>query len=144
MTSGIDEPYELEVFLPPCPTSSAWFGRRPSGPASGKPLWRFARQLDQARRAHSAADAHGDHGIATLATFELVQRGGDLTGAGGSQRVPDGDGAAVDVHPVERQAQLTQAVDGLRGERLVHLVEIDLVDLEAGLGQELSHGRHGA
>src|SRR6267154_415648 len=50
----------------------------------------------------------------------------DLAGAGGAERVAERDGAAVDVDPVRREAELADAVEGLRGECLVQLVDVDV------------------
>ena len=54
------------------------------------------------------------------------------------------DGATVGVHLGGVDAQLTHAVDSLRGEGLVDLEDIDVRDLEAILGEQLADGRHRA
>ena len=58
--------------------------------------------------------------------------------------VADGDGAAVDVDLAHVEAQLTGHGDGLGGEGLVGLDEVDIVDGHAGLGHGLTGGGHGA
>src|SRR5512144_1033473 len=88
--------------------------------------------FDEAGGAHTTAHAHRDDGVLALAALELVQRRRDLARARTAERVPERDGAPVDVDAVLRQPELAQAVERLRRERLVDLVEIDLVDLEAG------------
>src|SRR5215471_4914847 len=80
------------------------------------PERRSARAFDEAGGAHAAADAHRDDGVAALAAFELVQRGRNLPRAGRTERVAEGDRAAVDVHTLRRQAELALAVERLRGE----------------------------
>ena len=67
------------------------------------------------------------------------QRAGDA-GAGHAERVADGDGAAVDVELVEVDAQVAVARDDLRGERLVDLDQVDVVDGHAGALQRLLRG----
>ena len=60
-----------------------------------------------------------------------MQRGHDA-GAGHAERVAEGDGAAVDVELVPRDAELVADGHDLRGERLVDLDEVDVVDGHAG------------
>src|SRR5262252_1699435 len=97
------------------------------------PERRSAGAFNEAGRAHPAADAHRDDGVAALPALQLVQGGGDLAGARRAERVPERDRAAVHVHALGRQAQLALAVERLRRERLVDLEQVDLIDLEAGL-----------
>ena len=52
------------------------------------------------------------------------------------------DRAAVDVQPLRIDRQLLQAREHLRGERLVQLDEIDLIERQAGQLQHLSDRRH--
>ena len=54
------------------------------------------------------------------------------------------DRAAVDVQPVGIDRQLLQAGEHLRGERLVQLDEIDLIERQAGQLQHLADRRHRA
>ena len=54
------------------------------------------------------------------------------------------DRAAVDVQPLGIDRQLAQAREHLRGERLVQLDEIDLVERQAGQLQHLPDRRHRA
>jgi hypothetical protein len=54
--------------------------------------------------------------------------------------VADRDRAAVDVHPVRRDAEPLLAVQRLDRERLVELPEIDVVDAEAGAFEQPRHG----
>jgi hypothetical protein len=54
------------------------------------------------------------------------------------------DGAAVHVHPVPVQTELADDDEALRGEGLVQLHEVDLVDIDAGPLEKLSHCRDGA
>ena len=63
-----------------------------------------------------------------------VQTTTTLTAA---QRMPQRDGAAVQVHLLERDAELLDAVDRLARERLVDLEEVDLLLREPRLLQHL-------
>src|SRR4051794_18726555 len=64
----------------------------------------------------SAADAQGDQSRPHPPPLELVERGAEEHGAGGSQRMAEGDGAAVDVHPLGCDAQVAHRLQGDDGE----------------------------
>ena len=68
---------------------------------------------------------------------EAVEQRGRDPGAGHAERVPEGDRAAVDVELVDVDAELAVGRDHLRGERLVDLDEVDVVDRHAGARQRL-------
>ena len=69
----------------------------------------------------------------------VEQRAGDA-GAGHAERVADRDRAAVHVELVDVDAQVAVAGDDLRGERLVDLDQVDVVDGHPGPGQRLLGG----
>src|SRR5690606_29500992 len=101
-----------------------------------------AADFEQTGGAHAAADAHAHDAVALAAPAELVQqRGGELR-ARAPERVPEGDGAAVDVELVCRDAELALAVHGLSREGLVDLEQVDVVDLQARLREQLADGGH--
>ena len=56
----------------------------------------------------------------------------------------DGDGTAVDVEPLHRNAELALAIQSLRGKGLVQLPQGDVFDLEARTLEQAGHGEHGA
>ena len=56
-------------------------------------------------------------------------------GAGHAERVADGDRAAVDVEPVEVDAEVLVGRHDLGGEGLVDLDQVDVADAHAGVGQ---------
>src|SRR4051794_12500668 len=92
---------------------------RPSGSAEA---------FEDRRHTLAATDAH------RLETERLVlelqpvdQRAGDAR-AGHAERVADGDRTAVHVEAVDVDAELLVRRDHLRGERLVDLDEVDVVD----------------
>src|SRR5262245_4670963 len=55
--------------------------------------------FEDARRAHSAADAHRDHSVASLAALHLVNQRGRKLRPRAAERVAERDRAAVDVQP---------------------------------------------
>src|SRR6187402_2136234 len=61
------------------------------------------QRLENTRGAHAGADAHGHHAVLLFATAQAVDQRGGADGAGGTQRVTEGDGAAerVDLGRVE-------------------------------------------
>jgi hypothetical protein len=62
--------------------------------------------LEDACGAHAAADAHGDHAVAAVATLHLVHELDGELGAGRAHRVAEGDRAAVDVGLLQVHADL--------------------------------------
>ena len=80
------------------------------------------------------ADTHGCDRVTGTAVGELESSGQSQPGTTHPQRMTQGDRAAVgvDVLGVVRQAQLTQDGKRLRGERLVQLDDVDVVDPPAG------------
>src|SRR2546425_291299 len=115
--------------------SRAWAERRCASGRSG--------HLEQARRAHAAADAHGADDVARAAALALDERVADHARAAHAVRMADGDGAAVDVQLLHRDSELVAAVDHLHGERLVQLPEIDLAHRDAGALEQARHGEDG-
>src|SRR5215510_482091 len=75
--------------------------------------------FENARRAHSAADAHCDHSVASLAALHLVKQRGRQFRARAAERVAERDRAAVDVQPFEIEVQFLNDRQSLRGEGLV-------------------------
>ena len=100
--------------------------------------------FDDGGDAHAAADAQRGQGALQVAALELVERGAEDHRAGRAERVPHGDGAAVDVHDLVRDLHVLHEAHGDRGERLVDFVEVDLFLLEACLRERLPGGGHGA
>src|SRR5438874_8172986 len=98
---------------------------RPGRPGRSSFTCPLLRDLEQGRRAHAAADAHGAHDIARAATLALDERVANHAGTAHAVRMADRDGAAVDVELLHRDSELVSAVDHLHGERFVQLPEID-------------------
>lgn len=92
----------------------------------------------------AAANTHGDQAIALVQAAQRVCQLGDEDDSGGSHRVAVRHGAAVDVGLFGGKAELVLHGDGLRGEGLVGLDEVDVVQREPGLLQCLRHRSDGA
>src|SRR5437867_2859694 len=101
----------------------------------------LAVRLEEPRGALTAPDAHRDHAVARLAAQQLVGDGADHARAGHAERVTDRDRAAVDVELGRIEAETIAAVDDLRGERLVQLPHVDVVDLQTVAHEELGQDR---
>src|SRR4051812_543337 len=95
--------------------------------------------LEQSRRAHTAADAHGDDDIFGTAALALDERMASEPRARHPVRMADRDGAAVHVDQLVRNAELVLAIKHLDRERLVQLPQPDVVDGEPETFHELGH-----
>src|SRR5438094_7693925 len=67
------------------------------------------------------------------ALLERVEQSHHQAGTGGAERMPEGDGAAVDIHPVPVPLQRLAVGDNLRGESLIDLQQIPICEAGAGL-----------
>src|SRR5690606_25614306 len=95
-------------------------------------------------RAHAAADAHGDHGALDAAALAFLEDVAGHARAAHAEGVADGDGAAVDVVLLRVDAERVAAVDALRGEGLVQLPKVDVVNLQPVPLQEARDREHRA
>src|SRR5688572_32364771 len=86
--------------------------------------------LEQPRRTHPAADAHGHDHVTNAAAPPLDQRMSHEPRSAHAERVPDSDRAAVDVEPLVVDPETIATVERLHGEGLVQLPEPDIVDAE--------------
>ena len=59
---------------------------------------------------------------------------------GRADRMPDRDGAAIDVDPVGADAEITHGLDGNCGERLVDLDQVQVRDSAPGLAKRAGDG----
>src|SRR5579862_902830 len=91
--------------------------------------------LDRQRHAHAAADAQTREPLVGVSADHLVQQRDEYAAAGCANRMPDGDRAAIDVDLRGVPAHLAIDADGLRGERLVDLHQIELLVCPARLAQ---------
>src|SRR3954452_13108568 len=88
--------------------------------------------FERERYALPHADAHGGKRALATALLQAVDRGQRNARARHSERMPERDRAAVgiDVVGVIGDAELPQAGETLRGERLVDLDQVEIADLE--------------
>src|SRR3954469_3048674 len=87
--------------------------------------------LKNSCRAHAAAHAHGHNAILALAAFQLTNDGGRQLGSGASQRMSECDCAAVRIDLAQVETKLLDYRQRLRGERLIQLENVDLLQPEA-------------
>src|SRR5438034_5165181 len=73
---------------------------------------------------------------------QLVRQRQDDPGAAHTDRVPQADAPTVHVEPVTVELQLAFARDDLRGEGLVDLDPLEVVDRQPGRVQDLLRGGH--
>ena len=89
------------------------------------------------------ADAHGAQGVASAGTLQLVQGGGNQSGAAHAQGMTQGDGSAVRINVVRiiRQTKVPKDRQALGGKGFVQLDDIHLVQGQAGNLQHFAGGR---
>src|SRR5579871_2991965 len=88
--------------------------------------------LDAHRDAHAAADAQRGEALLGVALLHLEQQRGEHARARGADRMSQSDRTAVDVELLGIEAELLADRDGLRGERLVGLDQVEVLDRPAG------------
>lgn len=87
--------------------------------------------LKDSSHTHTSTNAHGgDTDLLTLA-LELGEEGSDLAGTGAAERVTEGDGTTLGVDLLDGGTDLLDGVDGLGGEGLVDLKDVNIVDGQA-------------
>src|SRR5579862_5774475 len=64
------------------------------------------KMLDDARGAHSSADAHGDHAVASVAALQFAHNRSSKLCASAAERMPKCDGAAIGIHLFRVQSGL--------------------------------------
>src|SRR5262249_23344635 len=97
-------------------------------------------RLEQPGGPPAAADAHGDDAPPLLLASQLVEQGPGHPAAGHAVRVADRDRAPVRVELLRVDAEPVAAVDDLGGEGLVQLDDVDVLELHAGVFEQLRHG----
>src|SRR3990167_3207427 len=90
---------------------------------------RTSEDLEHPGGAHATADAHRHAHPLGAAALAFDQRVAGQALARHAVGVAHGDGAAVHVELVVRNAQLVAAADDLHGESFVELPEVDVADL---------------
>ena len=86
--------------------------------------------------------------VTTTDPLQLPHQRGEETRPGGTERMPEGDRPAVDIGPLPEGHRVRATVldpprRGHRGERLVDLEEVDVIDPEPGPRQHLLGGGDG-
>ena len=102
---------------------------------------RYLRHFEQAGRALAAANAHGDDDVFGTTTLAFEQRVANQAGAAHAVRMPNRDGAAIDIEDFHGDAQAVAAVDSLHGKSLVELPQVDVVHLQPFTLQQAWHGK---
>ncbi len=97
--------------------------------------------FEQARRSHTATDAHGDDHVLHTAALALDQRVADHARAAHAVGMANGNSAAIDVEFVVVDTQLIAAVNHLHREGFIQFPQADVADLQAGLLEQLGHGK---
>src|SRR6185436_17322745 len=87
----------------------------------------------------SAAQAERREPVAALPPVQLVEQGRDDPGAAGTDRMTERDRPAVDVDLRPFEAELATVREGLGGERLVDLDEIERLDRQLDPIEEAAH-----
>src|SRR5207245_7406789 len=100
------------------------------------------KALENARGAHAAADAHGNHAITRLAALEFAQNCGGQLRAGAAERMAESNGAAIRIDAGWVETGEANYGKRLRGEGLVQLDDIDLLELQGGQAQRLGNREH--
>src|SRR4051812_33570080 len=98
--------------------------------------------LEQAGRAHTAADAHRGDDVFDAPSLSFDERVTHHASARHSEGMTDGDRTAVDVEALHRDAELVAAVHRLARESFVELPEPDVVHLEAVSLQQARNREH--
>ena len=84
--------------------------------------------LDDRRDPLAHPDAHRGQAVAAAGPAQLVDQHRDQAAAAHPERMAERDRAAVDVDLGRVEAELVDADDRLRGERLVELDQVEVVD----------------
>src|SRR3954467_670373 len=104
----------------------------------------FSNHFEKTRRAHPAADAHRHHHQLRLAPLAFDERMADEARAAHPIGMAEGDGPAIDVESLVRNAHTIAAIDHLDREGFVQLPQVDVFDLLAGVLEELRHREYRA
>src|SRR6185295_6688754 len=90
-----------------------------------------AIDLEQARAALAAADAHRDHAPLGLAPAAFLQDVAGEARARHAEGMADRNRAAIDVVLLGIDAELVTRIEALAGEGFVELPDVDVIDLQA-------------
>src|SRR5918997_797737 len=141
---------------PPCRTRHSMFGWSTAPPSQrggdrNRPLRTrtpaehpalVLQVLEDAGRAHTAADAHGNEAVLRLTALHLVDELDGERGAGGTHGVAERDRPPVNVRLLEVQPNLAHHGQELCRERLIELDKVQVVHREAGYVEHLGDSDH--
>ena len=85
---------------------------------------------------------HANNTHLLICLNHLGQEGGNLPGTGGTNRVSKGNGTSLGVDLGHIQSQFANAVDGLTGEGLVQLENVDITLLDTGVFVQVLNGEN--
>src|SRR4051794_24711134 len=105
---------------------------------------RLLQHLEKPRRAHAAADAHGDDRVLRLAAAAFNQSVAGEARARHAVGMAHRDRAAVDIDLVGVDAELVAAIQHLHRESFVQLPQADVVDGQAMTLEQARHGEYRA
>src|ERR1700730_6099636 len=96
--------------------------------------------FDDRGDAHAAANTHANQRALELAALQFVEHCRDQRSAGGSQWVAHRDGAADDVELLVRHVKVALQAQGHRGEGLIDLDQVDVLDRQPRFGGGFARG----
>src|SRR6185436_1181245 len=126
-----------------CAAASRLPRYEPTAPAPMTATRVTSDALERGRDRSAAAEAQGREAVVALAPAQLVQQGRDDSRSRGADGMAERDGPAVDVDLVPVEAELAPVGDGLRGECLVDLDEVEVADGHVELLEQLADALHG-
>src|SRR5262245_6752089 len=100
--------------------------------------------LEQPRRAHAAADAHGDDRTLCAAAPSFDQDMASHARSAHAKGMADRNRAAVDIETFLGNAEPVAAVEHLTGKGFVELPQVDILHVEALARKQLRNGEHRA
>src|SRR5271170_5098480 len=103
--------------------------------------WGDLEALDDGGDAHAPADTQRGEAVATVAALELIDERAEDHAPGGTEWMPHGDGAPVDVDLLQIEIEVLDKAQHDGGERLVDLDQVEVLDGQAGLPERLAAGR---
>src|SRR5689334_13362455 len=112
-SSSTSSPTHGSVTSPPAGSTA--------GPTGQGRAERRSQPLDDHGHALASTDTHRLEAHGLVGVLQAVQEGGHDAGAGHAEGVSEGDGPAVDVELVVRDAEMAGGGDDLGGESLIDL-----------------------
>src|SRR2546421_873988 len=137
-TNRTPRSYSLNTFRPDRTYKNTM--PRAAGRAMSRSVPSGGERFHDHRRALAAADAGGAEAEALLGASQCVEQVDRDASAGRGERVADGDRAPVHVRLGAVETQFLLDSEILRGERLVHLHQVHLLELHPRLLERLAGG----